>query len=120
MFKRFKNLKWTTLLIHIIVTIAYPAVKAFTSENKLLVFSDILAIVGLILLAAGVVYSLILHGDFDVASYSLMRGIRSGLVPNYEDYRKERKEKREESFNYPLFLSIVYLAVSAFIAYVLL
>ena len=58
MFKRFKNLKAKTLLVHLIVTLAYPAAKAITSEDHgLLVFCDVLTIVAGILLIAGVVYA---------------------------------------------------------------
>ena len=30
------------------------------------------------------------------------------------------QEKREDAFNYPLFVGLLYIALSAFIAYVLL
>jgi len=121
--KRFKNLRWQVLLTHLLITLGYPAAKAFTSpEKRLLVFCDVLTIVAGILIVAGVVYSLALHGDFDIAGFALKRGIHaSNPTPQtYDDYRKKRKEKREDAFNYPLFLGLVYVAVSAFIAYVLL
>ena len=117
MFKRFKNLKIKTLLVHLIVTLAYPAAKAITSEDHgLLVFCDVLTIVAGILLIAGVVYGLAIHGDFDIAGWleDERERIRS------DTYRKNLKEKREDAFNYPLFLGLVYIALSAFIAWVLL
>ena len=121
MLKRFKNIKWTVLLIHLLVTLGYPVAKAVTAEqHKLLVFSDVLTIIGCILLIAGVVYALILHGDFDIAGYTVKRGLPRQNKQTYDAYRKDRRQKREDAFNYPLFLGVVYLAVSAFIAYVLL
>ncbi len=123
MIKRFKNLKGKTLLIHLILTAAYPAAKAYVTEgNRLLVFCDVLTIVGMILLVAGVVYGLAIRGDFDLAGFTFRRGLRSqNAAPvTYDTYKKNLKEKREDAFNYPLFLGLVYLAVSAFIAYALL
>lgn len=120
MLKRFKNIKRTVLLAHIPVTLAYPLYKAFTSENRLLVFSDVLTIVAMILLIAGVIYSLVLHGDFDIAGFALKRGIRSKEQQTYAAYRQDKQEKHGSAFNYPLFLGLVYLAVSAFIAYAVL
>ena len=74
MFKRFKNLKIKTLLVHLIVTLAYPAAKAITSEDHgLLVFCDVLTIVAGVLLIAGVVYGLAIHGDFDIAGYTFTK-----------------------------------------------
>ena len=123
MFQRFKNLKAKPLLTHLIITLAYPLAKAITSESKkLLVFCDVLTIVACVLLLAGVVYSLALHGDFDIAGFALKRGIHANdpVPQTYDAYRKDRKEKREDAFNYPLFLGLVYVAVSAFIAFALL
>ena len=120
MLKRMKNLKGTTLLIHILITAAYPAFKAFTSEEKqLLVFCDALTIIACILLIAGVIYNLALHGDFDIAGFAMKRGIHP-LQKTYAAYHRDQQQKREEAFNYPLFLGLVYIALSAFIAYVVL
>ena len=116
--KRFRNLKIRTLFIHILVTAAYPVAKAVTAEqHKLTVFCDVLTIVAGILLIAGVVYGLALHGDFDIAGYTFRRGFRSGQKQTYDAYRKNMQEKREDAFNYPLFLGILYLIVSAVIAW---
>ena len=121
MFKRFKNLKAKTLLVHLIVTLAYPVAKAVTSEDHgLLVFCDVLTIVAGVLLIAGVGYGLAIHGDFDIAGYTCRRGLRNQPKQTYDTYRKNLKEKREDAFNYPLFLGLVYIALSAFIAWVLL
>lgn len=121
MLKRFKNLKIQTLLIHIVITLAYPVAKALVAEqNKLLIFCDVLTIIAGILLIAGVVYSLALHGDFDIAGYTFRRGFRSEQKQTYDAYRKNMQEKREDAFNYPLFVGLLYVAVAAFIGFVLL
>ena len=118
---RLKNIKARILIIHLIVTLSYPMVKAFISEKKLLVFCDTLTIVAGILVLMGVFYSLALHGDFDIAAFSLKRGVSRQDQPiTYETYRKNQQQKREAAFNYPLFLGLAYLAVSALLAYTLL
>ena len=118
MFKRFKNLKAKPLLTHLIITLAYPLAKAITSESKkLLVFCDVLTIVAGLLLIAGVVYGLAIHGDFDIAGYTFRRGLRNQPKQTYDTYRKNLKEKREDAFNYPLFLGVAYLIIAIFISY---
>ena len=133
MIKKLKNIKLSPLITHLIVTLAYPAVRAFTAEkNRLLLFSNALTIVGLILMVVGIIYSMNLHGDFDVSRYYLRRGVRSFRFfsprqseevkqdQNPAEFMRDLKDKREEAFNYPLFLGIVYVLVSAVIAYVFL
>ena len=66
---RFKNIKPQTLLTHVIVTLLYPLARVvMASSQRLLIFTDCLTIVAAILLIAGVVYSLYLHGDCDISS----------------------------------------------------
>ena len=116
-----KNLNLRVLLTHIIITLGYPAAKAFVTEgNKLQVFTDAMTIIAMVLLIGGVVYALILHGDYDIAGFIVKRGANSKEELNYQSYKKEQKEKREEAFNYPLFLAIVYLIASAIISYCIL
>ena len=76
------------------------------------------AIVAAILLIAGVVYSLYLHGDFDISSYVMRRARSNAPKQTFEAYKANQKERREASFNYPLFLGAVYMAAALFIAYV--
>jgi hypothetical protein len=120
MFKRFKNIKLWVIVAHLIVTLAYPAIKASISEyNRLLIFNDALTIVGLILIVIGLFYSFVLHGDFDRTKYVFMRGLNRESSP-YGKYSQDSERKREDSFNYPLFLGIIYVAVSLIIAYAIL
>ena len=45
---------------------------------------------------------------------------RRGEPQTFKTYMENRKEKREAAFNYPLFLGVIYLAVSAILAYTVL
>ena len=137
MLKRFKNINIRVLISHLIVTLAYPAVraaaaqqnrlqvftdavtvKAYVSESsRLLVFTDAVTIIAYILIIGGIVYSLYLHGDFDISGFFLKRGVKSDDNKNFDAYMTDRKEKREAAFNYPLFLGIVYLIAAVVISY---
>lgn len=115
---RFKNLRLRPLISQLVVTLAYPVVRALISpENKLLIFTDAITIIGAVLLIGGVIYTMVLHGDFDISGFVLRRGIRSDPTRGFDAYMAEKKEKREEAFNYPLFIGLVYLAAAAAIAY---
>lgn len=117
--KRFQNLKPQTLFTHVIVTLLYPLARAITaSSQRLLIFSDCLTIIAAVLLIAGIVYSFYLHGDFDISSFVMRRAQSNAPKQTFEAYKANQKERREASFNYPLFLGIVYIAVSLIIAYV--
>ncbi|MBQ1685210.1 MAG: DUF3899 domain-containing protein [Clostridia bacterium] len=131
--KKLKNIKPGPLITHLVITLAYPAVKAFTVErNGLVAFTDSLTIVGLIMLVVGIVYAMNLHGDFDISRYYLQRGVRSfrlfaprqteGVKQDQDpaDFLRYCKEKRANAFNYPLFLGILYVLASVVIAFVIL
>ena len=121
MLNKLKNINLLVLLSHLLITLAYPAVKAYTSESsRLLVFTDAITIIAYILLIGGIVYSLYLHGDFDISSFFLKRGVKKDDKQSYEAYMADRKEKREAAFNYPLFLGIVYILIAIVISYVFL
>ena len=130
MFKKFKNIQPGVLFSHVIITLAYPAVKAFLSPSRrLLIFTDAMTIVALVLVILGIVYTMVLHGDFDIGSYFLQRSgrslarifTRSGKEEaSQEDlaaFLRDAREKREEAFNYPLFLGVVYLIAAGVLAY---
>ena len=119
MFRRFRNLRPGTLAVNALVTLAYPLFKGLTAErNGLLVFTDAMTIIALVLIVCGIVYALVLRGDFDVSGFAVTRGMqRSGFGKGFRAYMADRKEERETAFNYPLFLSILYLAAAAILAY---
>ena len=117
MFKRFKNIRISTLLIHLVVTLAYPAVKAFlTPGHRLQVFLDVTTIVALLLVIVGVIYAAYIHGDFDISGFFIRRGAKME-EKNFAAFEADMKEKREAVFNYPLFLGLVYLVVVIVITY---
>ena len=119
--KRFKNIKIKVLLIHVMITLMYPVAKtAISSYNKLLIFTDTMTYMGLLLLIGGVFYALYLKGDFDVSGFFLKRSTQKEPKQSYYEYMEETIIKREEAFNYPLFLGLVYLAAAILIAYVIL
>ena len=121
MFKRFKNIKLTALIGHLVVTLAYPAVRSARAEgNRLLLFTNALTIISLLLIVVGIFYSFILHGDLDRARYTFSRGLTNGIVKPFDVYEKEVKKDREDAINYPLWLGILYLIVSAVLAYCVL
>ena len=55
-------------------------------------------------------------GDIDISGLAFLRGLRGG-GKNYDAYRADRTEEREDAFNYPLFLGILYLLAGAVIAW---
>ncbi len=129
MIKRMKNIRLRLLIPHLVITLAYPAVKACLSPVKrLLIFTDTLTIVALLLVIGGIVYAMALHGDFDISSYYLQRsgkalskrlfgrGSPEDMKP-LDVFLRDARDKREEAFNYPLFLGIVYLIAAAILAY---
>ena len=119
--QRFRNIKPRYLIVQLIITLFYPISKTAISEyNRLLIFTDTLTIIAALLLIAGIVYSLFLHGDFDISAFLLGRGLRRDHGPrqSFSEYLAEKREEREDSFNYPLFLGLVYLAVAVILAYV--
>ncbi len=118
--KKFRSIQPRLLGIHLLITLAYPVARTLISERtKLLILTDSLTITAGVLIIAGIVYSLYLHGDFDISAFLLRRGTaRKKEQPQpYEAFRQDRKQKREEAFNYPLSLGILYLAVSLILAY---
>ncbi len=133
MLKKLKNIRPGPLITHVIITLAYPAARALRAESsRLLIFTNALTIVSLVLLIGGIIYSLALHGIFDISTYYIQRGLRSfrhsamrrGLAQerdqSLDEYLAEAKDRREAAFNYPLFLGIVYLLLCVAIGYGLL
>ena len=115
---RFRNLRLRPLLIHLAVTLIYPVFRALKAEKSgLLLFTDALTVTGLVMIVGGVIYALFLHGDFDISAYFLKRGVQKEPKQTFRAYLFDVYEKREGAFNYPLFVGLVYVAVSVIIAY---
>ena len=107
------------LLTHAIITLGYPAARAFVAErNKLQLFTDAMTITGMVLIIGGLIYSFVLHGDFDIGGFVMKRGFRRvDDMANFGKYKAKQEAARMKTFNYPLFLGILYLIISAVIAY---
>ncbi len=130
---QFRKIKIRVLITHLIVTLLYPIFRAVSSEsNKMLVFIDSLTIIALVLIIGGVIYALFLHGDFDISGYLLRRGMsrgnkrfqRKSAEPeepkmNYYTYLANLYEKREEAYNYPLLIGILYLIISYGVSWII-
>lgn len=116
-FGSFRSIRPLTMIAAVPLTLAYPAAKALiSSRNRMMIFSDALLITGLLLIAAGVFLTLTRFGDFDITKYVFRRGTDKSAKP-FGEYVKDREEQRANSFNYPLFFGLVYLAVSVLTAY---
>jgi len=122
--EKFKKINPRTMISHLIITLAYPAARGFTTKpNGLTVFTDALTIIGLILIIGGIIYSFILKGDLDISSFTFRRGLRHTDPEkplDFGKYERDRRDQRESSFNYPLFLGILYIIVSLILAYVVI
>ena len=111
-----KKPKIGALLAHVLLTLAYPAFRALRAPvSRLLIFTDTMTIIAMILVICGIIYALILKGDLDISGFVFSRGLGEGK--SYRAWRADRKEEREEAFNYPLFLGILYLIAAAVIAW---
>ena len=119
---KLKNLRLTGLLLCLAVGLIWPAIKYFTAEGaKLVAVLDAATVSGLVLVAAGIIWSAVQHGDYDVTEYNLMR-VRQRHNPNmksFEAYKADRQQEREGSFNYPLFVGLLMLAISAVLSLIL-
>ena len=121
--KRFRAMQPRLLIVQLIISLAYPIAKAAISEyNRLLIFTDSLTIIAALLLIVGVVYRLYQRGDFDISGFVLKRGVQRNQTKkqSFDTYMDDKKQEREESFNYPLFLGLVYIAVALVRAYAVL
>ncbi|MBQ7173799.1 MAG: DUF3899 domain-containing protein [Clostridia bacterium] len=117
-FGSFKSIKWQALVVAVPLTLAYPIIKAAISQrNRLMIFADTLLIISLILVALGVLFTFTRFGDFDITRYIFRRGTDKN-AKSFAEYKKDREAERRETFNYPLFFGLVYLALSLFISFV--
>jgi len=104
------------LLPHLGVALLYPVYAFVTSDGSWVRLADAMTVVGLIFLILGVVWYLVMKGDFDITGYVLRRGMRGTGQKTFADYRREKEEQRREMANYPLLTGIALLLASALIA----
>ena len=109
---KLKNIRLTNVIIVSMFILTYPLLKSLTSEgNKALIFLDAMTITSLGMVIFGVIYNLYLKGDLDASKFIIQRNLLKKKV-SYETYSANEEEKRKDSFNYPLFMGIVYLCIA--------
>lgn len=120
MFKRFKNIKLSTLIVNVLVSITYPIIKVCISEyNRLLIFTDTTTIIAFVMIILGILFRLYQKGDFDRTAYIANRSIYKNTKKE-DSFLADAEKEREESFNYPLFIGICYLIICIIISRTLL
>lgn len=112
---RFRSFRLRDFLYHLIPALVYPVYALVSSGRKLVKFIDALTIVGFILLVLGVVLSLIRHGDYDISEFVIRRSVNKGDYKPFRAFKDDKREKRKDSMNYPLFIGILFLAAAALI-----
>lgn len=112
---KLKNLNFKTLIITLIIFLIYPILKAIFSNNHLVALSDSMLIIGLISIIIGIFNSAVLHGDYDISSYLAHRKKFKNDNIDFKTYANEQKEKRKDSFNYPLLIGIIFLIISVIV-----
>lgn len=107
----FKNIKLKNLLVNLLITLIYPIVKLFISNNKIIAFSDSCFILGVLLSIVGTVNLLVIHGDLDITGFILQRSLNKN-THDYQTFKKDQDNKRKDSFNYPLLCGIILIIIS--------
>ena len=114
-----KRIRPVTLIIWLLIALIYPVIRLLTAEgDALLAATDAATVAGLALVLIGVLYIPVLKGDFDISEYNVMR-IRmrhEEKIKSFEAFKSDKEAEREGSFNYPLVIGILMLAVSLIIA----
>ena len=101
------------ILLCLVLALLYPLYSYVSSGRSLLKLMDALTVTGLLFLVAGIVFSLIRHGDFDITEYVAKRSLRKGDIKAFEAFREDKKEERKDYMNYPFFTGLLLLASSA-------
>ena len=94
-----------------IVVLLYPIYRYVSNNNSLLAFSDACFIIGLFLLIVGIVLILYGHGDFDITGFIASRAF-ANYKEDFDSYLANQKEKRKDSFNYPLLCGIILIVLA--------
>ncbi len=110
---RFRSFKLRYFGIYAAAALLYPAYAYISSGNSLLKLIDALTVTGFVFLIMGIVYSMIRHGDFDIAEYVSRRALRKGDVKPFKAFKEDKKEERKDSMNYPFFTSLLLLLGAA-------
>jgi len=100
----------------LIPALIYPVYAYIASGKQLLKLMDALTVMGIVFFVIGVFYSLIRHGDFDIAEYVAKRSLRKGNVKPFAAFKDDKKEERKDSVNYPFLVCALLLLSSAVLA----
>ena len=100
-------------VICLMLAVLYPLYAYVSSGRSLIKLMDALTITGLLFLVAGIVFSLVKHGDFDITEYVAKRSLRKGDVKPFDAFKADKKEERKDRINYPFFTGLLLLATSA-------
>ncbi len=107
---RFRSFKLRYFGIYAAAALLYPAYAYISSGSSLVKLIDALTVTGLVFLIFGIVFSMIRHGDFDIAEYVSRRAMRKGDVKPFKAFKEDKKEERKDSMNYPFFTGLLLLA----------
>lgn len=111
-----RPVKLKPFLICLGAALVYPVIVLITSEKKLLKFMDALTITGLVLLALGVILSMVRHGDFDIMQYVATRRSKNE-GKSFEAFKADKKEERKDSMNYPFWVSLLLLLLAGILTF---
>lgn len=101
------------LFIIYFIALIYPFFKGI-KENSLLPITDSLFLMSMIVLLFGIMGHVGRLGTFDPAIYIFKKNLQR-YNKSYEVYLEDVKEKKKDSFNYPLYLGILLLITSIII-----
>ena len=109
----FRSFKFRSFGIYAAAALIYPAYAYLSSGHMMVKLIDALTVTGLVFLILGVVYSMIRHGDFDIAEYVSRRSLHKGDIKPFKAFKEDKKEERKDSMNYPFFTSLLLLLAAA-------
>lgn len=110
---RFRSFKLRQFGIYAAAALLYPAYAYLSSGNMMIKLIDAMTVTGLVFVILGIVYSMIRHGDFDIAEYVTRRTLNKGNVKPFKAFKEDKKEERKDSMNYPFFTGLLLLICSA-------
>ena len=112
-----KKMNTKIMIYYTLISMLYPLLRFFMKGMNMVAFSDSCLIMAALFLLWGIVYSLVLHGDFDITAYIAKRSILKQRNESFTEYLQEQKEKREDKFNYPLYNGLILLLIALISAY---
>ncbi len=109
----FRSFKFRQFAIYAAAALLYPAYAFLSSGRMMVKLIDALTVTGLVFVILGVVYSMIRHGDFDIAEYVTRRTLNKGDIKPFKAFKEDKKEERKDSMNYPFFTGLLLLLAAA-------